>query len=62
MMKKTIFAALALAAAGLLWLSRSRPYKTVILQKPWSTVMTSTKWKPITSGITGSSVWGPDRR
>ena len=54
MMKKTIFAALALAAAG--------PALAQSEQKPWSTVMTSTKWKPITSGITGFSVWGPDRR
>lgn len=62
MMKKTIFAALALMAAGPALAQSEQTLQTVISQKPWSTVMTSTKWKPITSGITGSSVWGPDRR
>ena len=59
MMKKTIFAALALAAAGP---ALAQSEQTTQNGDFTETVEYSKKWKPITSGITGSSVWGPDRR
>lgn len=56
MMKKTIFAVLALAAAGSAFAQTEQTTQMVISQKQWNTATTNTKWRPTASGTTGLSV------
>lgn len=62
MMKKSIFAALTLAAASPALAQSEQTTQNGDITEKWNTPMTNIKWKPTTSGTTGSSRWAQDRR